>query len=79
MKHFSGWASYFFHAGVDIHHLALSLYPERLLHVIQAFPEGNIIAAHMGGYNYWDEVENISWARIYSLIRHTLQSWKQTA
>ncbi len=47
-----------FHAGVDIglpspYHCT----PERLLRVIQAFPEGNIIAAHMGGYDYWDEVE----------------------
>jgi predicted TIM-barrel fold metal-dependent hydrolase len=47
-----------FHAGVDIGipepcHAT----PERLRRVIDAFPEGKIVAAHMGGYSYWDQVE----------------------
>jgi predicted TIM-barrel fold metal-dependent hydrolase len=47
-----------FHAGVDIglpepYHAN----PERLRRVIDAFPEGKFVAAHMGGYSYWDEVE----------------------
>lgn len=47
-----------FHAGLDIgldppYHCT----PERLLKVIEKFPGGKIVAAHMGGYDYWDEVE----------------------
>lgn len=47
-----------FHAGVDIglpkpYHAT----PERLKRVIEAFPNGKFVAAHMGGYSYWDEVE----------------------
>lgn len=47
-----------FHAGVDIglpkpYHCT----PDRLLKIAKAFPGGKIIAAHMGGYLYWDEVE----------------------
>ena len=31
----------------------------------------------MGGYKYWDEVENILWGRISILILHMLSvSWK---
>lgn len=47
-----------FHAGVD---LGLSppyhCTPDRLLKLIRDFPEGKLVAAHMGGYEYWDEVE----------------------
>lgn len=47
-----------FHAGVDIglpapYHCT----PDRLKRVVRAFPEARIIAAHMGGYDYWDDVE----------------------
>lgn len=47
-----------FHAGLDIgldppYHCT----PERLLKLIEKFPGGKIVAAHMGGYEYWDEVE----------------------
>ncbi len=47
-----------FHAGVDIglpkpYHAT----PERLRKVIETFPEGKFVAAHMGGFSYWDEVE----------------------
>jgi len=47
-----------FHAGVDIGlpdpcHCP----PDRLRRVIDRFPEGKWVAAHMGGYRYWDEVE----------------------
>lgn len=31
--------------------------PLRLKKVLDAFPGSTIIAAHMGGYRYWDEVE----------------------
>ena len=47
-----------FHAGLDIglkppYHCT----PERLLKVARSFPGGNMVAAHMGGYGYWDDVE----------------------
>lgn len=47
-----------FHAGLDIglpppYHCT----PQRLLKVQNDFPGGRIIAAHMGGYSYWDDVE----------------------
>lgn len=47
-----------FHAGVDIglappYHCT----PERLLRLVKAFPGGKIVAAHMGSYSYWDDVE----------------------
>jgi predicted TIM-barrel fold metal-dependent hydrolase len=47
-----------FHAGIDI-----GLYPpvygtpRRIAEVLYAFPRLKIIAAHMGGYQMWDEVE----------------------
>jgi predicted TIM-barrel fold metal-dependent hydrolase len=47
-----------FHAGNDI-----GLYPpchctpERLSKVVRDFPGGVIVAAHMGGYSRWDDVE----------------------
>jgi uncharacterized protein len=47
-----------FHAGIDI-----GLYPpvygtpRRIAEVLYAFPRLTIIAAHMGGYQMWDEVE----------------------
>lgn len=47
-----------FHAGVDIafkepwHCL-----PDQLARVLDAFPGGVIIAVHMGGYRFWDEVD----------------------
>lgn len=47
-----------FHAGYDIglpapHHCT----PERLSHVLDAFPGARIIAAHMGGQSMWNAVE----------------------
>lgn len=47
-----------FHAGIDVGlpdpcHCP----PSRLKKVLDAFPGACIIAAHMGGYYYWDEVE----------------------
>lgn len=47
-----------FHAGVDIglpapYHCT----PERMATVLKTFREGTFIAAHMGGYTYWDDVE----------------------
>lgn len=47
-----------FHAGVDIglpapYHAT----PERLSKVIAAFPGCKVVAAHMGSFSYWDDVE----------------------
>ena len=47
-----------FHAGVDLgfsypYHCT----PSRLAKVHDSFPGLRIIAAHMGGYRYWDDVE----------------------
>jgi len=47
-----------FHAGVDIglpapYHCP----PDRLKNVVRAFPGARIVAAHMGGYDCWDDVE----------------------
>lgn len=47
-----------FHAGVDIAYRGpYHCTPERLAHVIEAFPDNRIIAAHMGGFRFWDDVE----------------------
>lgn len=48
-----------FHAGLDIglpppYHCT----PERMRNVVRAVPGAKLVAAHMGGYNYWDEVEH---------------------
>ena len=47
-----------FHAGMDIglpppYHCT----PDRLQRVVRAFPGGSFVAAHMGGFKCWDEVE----------------------
>ncbi|NLD50900.1 MAG: amidohydrolase family protein [Clostridiaceae bacterium] len=49
-----------FHTGVDIGlpppcHAT----PERLIRVVKAYPGARIVAAHMGGFSLWDEVESI--------------------
>ncbi len=49
-----------FHAGDDIglpppYHCT----PDRLLNIVKAFPGGRFVAAHMGGYGLWDEVEDV--------------------
>ncbi len=47
-----------FHAGEDLGFtFPFHCTPERLDNLITHFKGGKIIAAHMGGYNYWDEVE----------------------
>jgi len=48
-----------FHAGVDIglsppYHCT----PERMKRMVRAFSGAKIVAAHMGGFDYWDEVES---------------------
>ncbi len=46
-----------FHAGVDIGlPYPIHCTPKRLLKVMEAFPQGTIIAAHMGGFKCWDDV-----------------------
>jgi predicted TIM-barrel fold metal-dependent hydrolase len=47
-----------FHAGVDLGYTEpFRCTPDRLSKVLDAFPGGIVIAAHMGGYMYWDKVE----------------------
>lgn len=47
-----------FHAGEDLgFDPPFHCTPERLDSVIKHFRGGKIVAAHMGGYNYWAEVE----------------------
>lgn len=47
-----------FHAGEDLGFTPpFRCTPERLDRLISHFKGGKIIAAHMGGYKYWDEVE----------------------
>ena len=47
-----------FHAGVDLGlPKPYRATPERLRKVIDNFPEGRFVVAHMGGFLYWDEVE----------------------
>jgi uncharacterized protein len=48
-----------FHAGIDIGlPLPTHCTPERLAGILDAFPGGKIVAAHMGGFKMWDEVED---------------------
>ncbi len=47
-----------FHAGVDIGlPPPVHCTPDRLARVLDAVPELTVIAAHMGGYECWDDVE----------------------
>lgn len=47
-----------FHAGVDIQFFEpVHCTPERLARVLPVFPSGRVVAAHMGGYMQWYEVE----------------------
>ncbi len=47
-----------FHAGVDLGFSPpCHCTPSRLSKVLDAFPGAKIIAAHMGGYRYWEDVE----------------------
>lgn len=47
-----------FHAGVDIQYFEpVHCPPERLARILPLFPSGRVVAAHMGGYLQWYEVE----------------------
>lgn len=47
-----------FHAGVDLGFVPpYHCTPDRLDTLLKRFKGGKIVAAHMGGYKYWDEVE----------------------
>lgn len=47
-----------FHAGVDIGlPPPVHCTPDRLANVLDAIPELTVVAAHMGGYDCWDDVE----------------------
>ncbi len=57
---FSAGLIVLFHAGVDIGlNPPYHCNPERLLRVHNNFPNGKIIASHMGSYMFWDEVCNL--------------------
>ena len=48
-----------FHAGVDIGlYPPVHATPQRLAKVLNKFPKIKLIAAHLGGYECWDEVES---------------------
>ncbi len=47
-----------FHAGIDIGlPMPYHATPKRLLKVVKAFPGAKLVAAHMGSFSYWDDVE----------------------
>lgn len=47
-----------FHSGVDLSYTEpFRCTPKRLAELVDRFPGAKIIAAHMGGYRYWDETE----------------------
>jgi predicted TIM-barrel fold metal-dependent hydrolase len=47
-----------FHAGRDLgFEPPYHCIPDRMRNVVREFPHAKIVAAHMGGYDYWDEVE----------------------
>ncbi len=33
--------------------------PDKILHLLRAFPKLQLVATHMGGWNMWDEVEEV--------------------
>jgi len=46
------------HAGADLGYPApYHCTPQRLRKVVDAFPGGRFVAAHMGGFKFWDDVE----------------------
>lgn len=47
-----------FHAGLDIGLPSpIHCTPGRLRRVVRSFPDGRIVAAHLGGFKSWDDVE----------------------
>ena len=47
-----------FHAGVDIGlYPPVHATPQRLANILDGFPKMKMIAAHLGGYDCWDDVE----------------------
>lgn len=47
-----------FHAGVDIEYFEpVHNTPERMARILSAFPKGKVVAAHMGGWQLWHDVE----------------------
>jgi len=57
-KIFSAGLTILFHAGGDLAYKPpFKCNPSGLLQLINDFPHGNIVAAHMGGYQLWDAVE----------------------
>jgi len=55
---FAAGLAILFHTGVDVaYHEPYRCPPERLARMLNAFPGGTVIGAHMGGYRYWGDVE----------------------
>ncbi len=47
-----------FHAGLDVAYTEpFKCTPKRLRKLLRVFPKAKIIAAHLGGYCYWEDVE----------------------
>lgn len=68
-----------FHAGVDIGMPApYHCPPERMKRVVRAFPEARLVAAHMGGFRYWDEVEDcLAGENLYLDTSYSLQEMRE--
>jgi DNA-binding transcriptional regulator YiaG len=53
-----------FHAGGDIaYNPPFHCEPKHLSRLLDAFPGGVVIAAHMGGYQFWNEAEDLLFGR----------------
>ncbi len=73
-----------FHAGNDAaYQPPFRCTPPRLARVADAFPSGKFVAAHLGGYKYWDEVEehlvgrNLYFDTSFSLGHMTAEQWQR--
>lgn len=55
---FAAGLAILFHAGVDVAYSGpWRCPPERMARVIDTFPGAPVVAAHMGGYRFWDDTE----------------------
>jgi len=73
-----------FHAGLDAaYEPPFRCTPPRLARVVDAFPSGKFVAAHLGGYKHWDEVEehlvgrNLYFDTSFSLGHMEAAQWRR--
>jgi len=73
-----------FHAGLDAaYEPPFRCTPPRLAAVVDAFPSGNFVAAHLGGFKHWDEVEqhlvgrNLYFDTSFSLGHMDAEQWQR--